>query len=269
MQVVYAQQPLPSSFHGSLYLAGPTPRDRSVPSWRLDALAILTRLGYDGTVFVPEDTEWGLREDTFVPQVDWELAAMHRSDQIVFWIPRDLTVIEGVQADASAADALRMPAFTTNIEFGFWLRDRERVVLGAPDDAAKNRYIETLADPTRYNIPVHRTLEAALGAAVKRLGAGAFRTGGECGIPLHIWTTDQFQGWYRQRRVLGEHLADTRVEWVHAIGNGSRRTLLWAIDVTIRYESTGSERRALAVARFDSREHLFTVDQYDKPVTRA
>lgn len=269
MQIVYARQPLPSGFRKSLYLAGPTPRDRSVPSWRPAALAILTRLGYDGTVFVPEDESWGLRWDTFVPQVDWELAAMHRSDQIVFWIPRDLTLTERIDAGASAERALRMPAFTTNVEFGFWLRDRQRIVLGSPDDAPKNRYLDTVAEPNRFDVVTFRSLDATLNGAVNRVGEGAFRTGGECGVPLHIWTTEPFQGWYRQRRALGEHLADARVEWVHAIGNGSRCTLLWAIDATIRYEPTGSERRALIVARFDGREHLFTVDQYDKPVTRA
>lgn len=251
MQIVYARQPLPSGFRKSLYLAGPTPRDRSVPSWRPAALAILTRLGYDGTVFVPEDESWGLRWDTFVPQVDWELAAMHRSDQIVFWIPRDLTLTERIDAGASAERALRMPAFTTNVEFGFWLRDRQRIVLGSPDDAPKNRYLDTVAEPNRFDVVTFRSFDATLNGAVNRVGEGAFRTGGECGIPIHVWNAASFQEWYRQQRAAGNYLVEARVEWTREVHNGSRRTLLWAIGAIIRDGRTDGSRVAIVIARFD------------------
>lgn len=262
MQIVYARQPLPSGFRTSLYLAGPTPRDRSVPSWRPEALAILARLGYDGTVFVPEDEGWGLREDTFVPQVDWELAAMHRSDQIVFWIPRDLRVLTDVRAGESAERALRMPAFTTNVEFGFWLRDRERVVLGAPDSAHKNRYIETIAAPERFDLPVYRTLKATLVTAVARLGEGAFRTDGECGVPLHIWTTERFQRWYHAHRERGDTIVDARVEWTRAIQHGSTRVLLWTISAVVRDGRTGVDRRMVLVTCVEDNPRGVDVDEY-------
>ncbi len=38
----------------SIFLAGPTPRNKEVKSWRGEALEILQRLGFDGVVYVPE-----------------------------------------------------------------------------------------------------------------------------------------------------------------------------------------------------------------------
>src|SRR5437773_3452695 len=57
MKTIYVSQSFPHSFHKSLYLAGPTPRDPTVSSWRPQALRLLESLAYDGVVFVPESQE--------------------------------------------------------------------------------------------------------------------------------------------------------------------------------------------------------------------
>lgn len=38
----------------SIFLAGPTPRDEKIKSWRITACERLNELGFDGIVYVPE-----------------------------------------------------------------------------------------------------------------------------------------------------------------------------------------------------------------------
>ena len=45
MQVVHAQEPFPVALQRSLFLAGPTPREEGVPTWRREALSLLEELG--------------------------------------------------------------------------------------------------------------------------------------------------------------------------------------------------------------------------------
>jgi len=95
MHVVYALEPLPTAVHSTIFLAGPTPRDKRTPSWRPEALRLLSASGYTGHVFVPEaaDGEW---TDNWAAQVAWEEAALHRADCIVFWVPRDMQTLPGL-----------------------------------------------------------------------------------------------------------------------------------------------------------------------------
>jgi hypothetical protein len=49
---------------------------------------------------------------------------------ILFWIPRELD---------------KMPAFTTNVEFGYWLaKTPSRIIYGRPDNARKIKYLDWL-----------------------------------------------------------------------------------------------------------------------------
>ncbi|HEX2859372.1 MAG TPA: nucleoside 2-deoxyribosyltransferase domain-containing protein [Alphaproteobacteria bacterium] len=135
MNIVYARQPLPEKVYGnvpnSLFLAGPTPRDKNTPSWRPEALAMLEKLGFTGTVFVPEDEEWGLSDVIYHEQTRWEIEALGASSVVVFWIPRDLA---------------HMPAFTTNTEYGLCVAlIPDFMVLGCPDTAKKVAYQKQLA----------------------------------------------------------------------------------------------------------------------------
>ena len=58
---------------------------------------------------------------------------MTLSDVVMFWIPRD---IEG-----------GMPAFTTNIEFGYMLSSNpNKMYVGGPKNADNNRYIEFMCN---------------------------------------------------------------------------------------------------------------------------
>lgn len=166
MKVIYAVQPLPypGLVPDSIFLAGPTPRTDDVPSWRPEALDLLKEQGFEGTVFVPE-AEGGGWHGIYDEQVEWEWEALARAACVLFWIPRDLST---------------MPAFTSNVEFGFIIAFRpQAVVLGAPDGAPKLRYLQTLAREQRLfrgafgragtatHIPQATTLEQALRLAQK------------------------------------------------------------------------------------------------------
>ena len=148
----------------SIFLAGPTPRSEDVPTWRKEALRLLKESGFAGSVFVPETAVWGWLGD-YDGQVEWEWKALGLSNSTLFWVPRDLK---------------DMPAFTTNVEFGFMVALRpDMVVLGSPEGAPKLRYLHSLANQIdRFHrflgyddedldpIPVVDSLEAALTRAM-------------------------------------------------------------------------------------------------------
>lgn len=197
MKVVYAGQSGPESWTSAIFLAGPTPRDASTPSWRPQALHLLEQMGYTGVVFVPEpaDGKWLSGGDAYQEQVEWERQCLDLADVIVFWVPR----VMGGQHP--------MPALTTNVEFGLYVSS-DKVVLGAPAWADSIRYLETLVSGAR-----HQTLEATLQAALDRIGQGAVRVGGERGVPLHIWNLPSFQSWYGSLCKAGNRLDEAKLLW--------------------------------------------------------
>jgi len=159
VKVVHVPQEIPLTSGPSIFLAGPTPRSNDVQGWRQGALEILSTAGYAGHVFVPQDENWGWCGD-YKRQVEWEWEALGRSTRVLFWVPRNLTT---------------MPAFTTNVEFGFMAAAcPDRVVLGFPEGAAKVRYLASIANglptfaaalglrPTVAKIPVFHALKTAL-----------------------------------------------------------------------------------------------------------
>ena len=118
MKTIYVSQSFPHSFHKSLYLAGPTPRDPTVSSWRPQALRLLESLAYDGVVFVPESQE-GQRSGDDDQHMDWKLEAMRRADILLFWVP---------------AEKNTLPAYTTYVEFGLQVHSG-KVIFGTPRNA--------------------------------------------------------------------------------------------------------------------------------------
>ena len=110
-----------------IFLAGPTPRSQDVTSWRIEACHILEKLGFDGIVYIPEYSNNMPKED-YVDQAMWKRIALTNSTVVVFWIPRKI---------------LDMPAFTTNVEFGYWLHSG-KAIYGHPLDATKVKYLDWL-----------------------------------------------------------------------------------------------------------------------------
>lgn len=113
----------------SIFLAGPTPRSLDVETWRNAAIKILEELEFDGIVYVPE-RKFDDRTFDYDNQVFWEREALHNASVIVFWIPRNIKT---------------MPAFTTNVEFGYWIsKNNKKVLYGRPNESEKNKYLDWL-----------------------------------------------------------------------------------------------------------------------------
>jgi hypothetical protein len=152
VSVVYAREPLPTA-GTSVFLAGPTPRTDSVPSWRPDAIAEAAaqwRGAQPLTVLSPE-SRGGKRAAHYDDQVEWETAARAAASAILFWIPRDMATL---------------PGMTTNVEFGLDVTTG-RAVLGCPPDCPdpqRNRYLIWVA--RRHGVPVCDTLPATVTAAL-------------------------------------------------------------------------------------------------------
>jgi uncharacterized protein DUF664/nucleoside 2-deoxyribosyltransferase-like protein len=155
--VGWAQEAPPRPWAASIFLAGPTPRDNAVASWRpaaVDALRRRWRTEGRGrlVVFVPE-LRHGRRLDAgdWDAQIAWEDECLNASDVIAFWVPRDMA---------------RLPGLTTNVEWGRW-ESSGKVVLGAPTTAPSTRYLRHYA--RRYGVTTADTLDATIVAALDLL----------------------------------------------------------------------------------------------------
>lgn len=223
MQVVYVPNEPSPTYSKSIFLAGPSPRDPSHPNWRVEAIQILERLGYDGVVYVPlpENGDWSHGYDA---QVGWELKNLNRADQIVFWVPRDMKTL---------------PALTTNIEFGRYF-DSGRAVLGFPEEAPHMRYLAGTG--AVEGVPVAHTLEDTLKEAVNRIGAGAKRTEGERSIPLNIWKLPHFQNWYTSQKAAGNRLDGAEVLFTFRVGPNKSFTFAFILHVNVHITSEGRNK---------------------------
>lgn len=198
MQIVFADHSIPISLTKSIFLAGPSPRDKYVIDWRHEALSYLrsSSINYDGTVFIPipEQRFYGIDHNPsstwiYDDQISWECKCRHIADIIVFWVPRS---IDG-----------RMPGFTTNVEFGEDLHSG-KIVYGRPENAEKCRYLDKRME--ELDLPICSSLSDTLGHAISLLGTGAHRMNGEIYVPLFIWKTEQFQSWYSNLKSVGNRL---------------------------------------------------------------
>ncbi|QIZ35918.1 nucleoside 2-deoxyribosyltransferase domain-containing protein [Saccharopolyspora sp. ASAGF58] len=149
--VVWAREPIPAQ--PSVFLAGPTPKDGEVASWRPKAVELIEaawRRPDRLTVLTPE-SRGNLRAERYADQFAWENDARAAATAILFWIPRDLKTL---------------PGFTTNVEFGHDV-STGRAVLGCPPECPnpeRNRYLIHLA--RRYGVPVCDTLTDTIATAL-------------------------------------------------------------------------------------------------------
>jgi nucleoside 2-deoxyribosyltransferase/8-oxo-dGTP pyrophosphatase MutT (NUDIX family) len=248
MHIVYVFQPFPHTFHKSLYLAGPTPRDPAAQSWRPHAIHLLHALAYDGVVFLPESPD-GQRYGDYDQQMAWELEAMRRSDVLLFWIP---------------AERETFPAYTTRVEFGFQVHSG-KVTLGMPRDAYETRYMEKLAQ--YYHLRPYQTLPETVMAALAKVGEGAARSGAECLVPLEIWRAPHFQEWYAAQTAAGHTLVDVpNIEWVFRVGADRAFPLFIALHVAMRVHG---EDRIKANEAVIIRPSIVTVCAYCPGETKA
>ena len=153
MNIVYAQKSWSAQdvAFSSIFLAGPTPRSKDIPSWRPEALRILDQdYHFKGVVFVPED-EGGGMSGSKLDQMGWEWRALSAAKVIAFWVPRDI--------------GGGMPGFTTNVEFGMFAASG-KAILGYPKNADKVSYLQFHA--TRLNLYTTHNLSYLLREAKER-----------------------------------------------------------------------------------------------------
>jgi len=214
LNVIYAREPIPLAVTKSIFLAGPTPRNSTVKSWRPGAIKILEALGFNGHVYVPED-RGGIFKGDYTDQVEWESKALSAADVIVFWVPRNMQT---------------MPALTTNVEWGIWA-DSGKAVLGCPPEAENVRYMQVMAE--RLKVPVAQTLDGVLTKALELLGDGAFRVNGEVTVPLLVWTHPTFQLWYASQKAAGNRLESAKVLWNFRVGPNREKVFCWVLHVEV------------------------------------
>jgi len=222
MQIVYANEEFPKEAEKMIFLVGPTPRKEGVISWRIEALRILEESGYNGHVFVPEPRDGKWQRD-YYSQIRWEKKGLAMADCILCWIPRSKD----------------FPAYTTNTEVGMYASSG-KIVLGAPKDAPKMKYLRALGED--YNVPQAETLESTVKKAMEMLGAGALRRNGECDVPLHIWNTSSFQEWYQSQKAAGNRLDGAKIEWTFWVDRKARLLFFWALHVDVHIAAEGRNK---------------------------
>jgi 8-oxo-dGTP pyrophosphatase MutT (NUDIX family) len=207
--VVYFDDEPPAAWDASVFLAGPAP----AASWRSQAVELLTRRWDAGgrlVVFLPES-----RAGARVDRLEWEERALTLADVMIVWVL--------CTTDAPSAATIGMGP-------GAWY-DSGRLVLGAPSDTPKHH--ELLRQADRHGIPVATTVAGVVEAALRDIGSGAPRAGGEREVPLPIWRTGSFQRWYTTQRAAGNTLLGARVVWTFRVGPGRRFVFYWALHVRV------------------------------------
>ena len=228
MEVIYTGENAPTTITKSLFLAGPSLRpgqEKEMTSWRQDAIKILEDKGFDGVIFCPENRGFGFDNPNFNydDQIEWENKHLNIADCILFWVPRDLSL--------DSKGQLKLPAFTTNIEWGAWA-DSGKVVFGSPSDLSKrkNKYLAFNAE--QYNVPTGETLTETIEHAIEFLGEGDERSEGEIYVPLFIWKTPSFQSWYEAQKNAGNKLERAKLLWSFRPGYKDF-VFLWVLRVSV------------------------------------
>lgn len=235
MHLVYSLEEAPRSFSKSIFLAGPTPRSSLVESRRLKELATLKELNYNGVVFIPENRPGSHT----APPVEggypgWEQEMMAMSDLILIWAERDMRLSPEFISELQYAHprdielleaSLRLPAFTTNVEFGLYANSGK--CLFGPPDGAQNSYLKFKS--AHYHIPQFDTFEDMAVKTLEMLSNGHWRTGGERNIPLFIWGHRAFQSWYRAQRGAGNRLDGASIEWISRVTSKPQAIFAFAL----------------------------------------
>lgn len=151
MNINYSDQPVMLG-DKSIFLAGPTPRDKKISSWRPEACKYLSDLGFSGIVYVPELSS-GEAQFNYDNQIDWEWNALDSASVILFWVPREMH---------------NMPALTTNVEFGYYVREK-KVFYGRPNTAQNIKYLDRLFKRHHADIMIFEDLKTLCDEAVEFL----------------------------------------------------------------------------------------------------
>ena len=146
-----------------IFLAGPTVRGNQLHliSWRYEAVDFFAKIGFEGTLVIPEFSDRRMSDKDRPELPLWEYNGLKRADCILFWIPRTRELI----------------ALTTNWEHGLWVgREMNKVILGYPAlgsvNSFRNSYIDIMWNELHRELGikpvVYNTLEGTIFASIER-----------------------------------------------------------------------------------------------------
>jgi hypothetical protein len=137
-----------------IFLAGPTVRGNQphLTSWRNEAIDIFNRLGFKGTLILPEFTDKTESDKGRVELPIWEDNGLKRADCILFWICR----------------TRELYGLNTNSEHGYWLaKDPKKLVYGRPDSAFRIQYNDIMWNKVFTELNEEREIYNDLEATIK------------------------------------------------------------------------------------------------------
>ena len=143
-----------------IFLAGPTVRGNQplLVSWRFEAIEMFEKLGFEGTLIVPEFINKKQSDKGRFDLPIWEDNGLERANCIMFWICRTRECY----------------GLNTNSEHGYWLaKDPLKLVYGRPDDAFRIDYNDVMWNKVfkkEFNLvePIYNTLENTIKASIAR-----------------------------------------------------------------------------------------------------
>ena len=130
----------------SIFLAGPTPRDKNVSSWRNKAIEIFKKYNFDGTLIIPErlGKPYYEKENNY-EEIKWDLKALEEAKVVMMWIPRNPDML----------------GLSSNVEFGYLL-NKGNIVYGRPEKAFRCELLDYL-----YKEKLNRDYSKSLEELVK------------------------------------------------------------------------------------------------------
>lgn len=133
-----------------IFLAGPTVRGNQLhlqPSWRFEAIELLKKHGFDGSVIVPEFTDLKESDKGRVELPIWEHTGLTKAHCILFWINR----------------SRELWGLNTNSEQGYWLgKDPLKLEYGRPDDAFRIQYNDIMWNRIFSEMGIERSIYNSL-----------------------------------------------------------------------------------------------------------
>jgi 8-oxo-dGTP pyrophosphatase MutT (NUDIX family) len=86
---------------------------------------------------------------------------------------------------------------------------------------------------TKLKVANYSTLDTTLEDAVKSIGEGSLRVGGEAQVPLLVWKHPTFQRWYKSQTSAGNRLDSARVLWTFRVGQQLDKVFFWCLHVNV------------------------------------
>ena len=188
------QEP-PSHFTRSVFLMGADGTE-----WGATAVNALQALGFDEGVIFMGGSETKLSSD-------WAEQTRLMSDVVFCFVPDGMSQTE--------ASEFAVPVLQ-------WASSGKLICGG-----------RGLPERLLTEVKIQDTIEDALQATWKMVAQGALRTAAERKVPLMIWRTPSWSGWYNNLVLAGNRLDGAKIEWSFRVGPTKAFVLFWSVHADI------------------------------------